>query len=135
MRLQDELSAVRRERVVPAGREATWELLSEPDGLAGWLADEVELDVVREGAEGTLRWDDGQERHVVVEEVVPARRLAMRWADPAGPDTVVEIALDDAPEGTVVRVVEIPLTIVRAVAATLHPAAAGGPAGPVALAA
>ena len=141
MGLQDEYGAVRRERVLPVARDAAWELLGEPDALADWLADEVELDAVRAGEEGVLRWDDGEERRVVVEEVVPGRRVAMRWDDPAGgPGAVaslVELTLDDAGEDghTVLRVVELPLVALRAVASALHPAAAGGPAGPVALAA
>jgi uncharacterized protein YndB with AHSA1/START domain len=138
MRLQDELGAVRRERVLPATRETAWELLADPRELEGWLADDVELDEVREGAEGVLRWDGGEERRVVVEEVVPARRIAMRWEDDrGGPDTLVEVTLDDdsESEGTIVRVVEVPLLAVRAVAATLGAAAAGRPSGPVALAA
>jgi uncharacterized protein YndB with AHSA1/START domain len=136
MRLQEELGAVRRERLVAADRDAVWKLLGEPEGLAGWLADEVELDAVREGEEGVLRWDGGDERRVVVEEVVPGRRVAMRWEDLGdGPDTLVELTLDDdeMTGGTIVRVVELPLLVVRAIAADLHPAAAGGPAGPVAL--
>jgi uncharacterized protein YndB with AHSA1/START domain len=138
MRLQDELGAVRRERVLGADRDAAWELLGDPGGLEGWLADEVELAAVREGEEGVLRWDGGEERRVIVEEVVERRRVAMRWEDPDGaPDTLVEITLDDEAEGagTIVRVVEVPLLAVRAVAAALHPAGAGRPSGPVALAA
>jgi uncharacterized protein YndB with AHSA1/START domain len=138
MRLQDELGAVRRERVLPAAREAAWELLADPRELEGWLADEVELDAVREGQQGRLRWDDGGERRVIVEEVVQGRRVAMRWEDLEGaPDTLVEITLDDDADtgGTIVRVLEMPLLVIRAVGATLDPAAAGGPAGPVALAA
>jgi uncharacterized protein YndB with AHSA1/START domain len=137
MRLQDELGAVRRERVLPATREAAWELLADPRGLEGWLADEVELDEVEEGAEGVLRWHGGDERRVVVEEVVRARRVAMRWEDEGGPDTLVEITLDDDAEtgGTIVRVVEVPLVAVHAVAAALGAPAAGRPSGPVALAA
>jgi uncharacterized protein YndB with AHSA1/START domain len=138
MRLQDELGAVRRERVLPATRDAAWELLADPRELEGWLADDVELDEVREGAEGVLRWDGGDERRVVVEEVVPGRRIGMRWEDDGGgPDTLVEVTLDDDPDGdaTIVRVVEIPLLAVRAIAATLGAPLGGRPAGPVALAA
>jgi uncharacterized protein YndB with AHSA1/START domain len=138
MRLQDELGAVRRERVLPAAREAAWELLADPRELEGWLADEVELEAVREGQEGRLRWDDGGERRVIVEEVVEGRRVAMRWEDlEDAPDTLVEITLDDDEDtgGTIVRVLEMPLLVISAVGATLDPAAAGGPAGPVALAA
>jgi uncharacterized protein YndB with AHSA1/START domain len=137
MRLQDELGAVRRERVLPSRRDTAWELLSDPRELEGWLADEVELDEVREGAEGVLRWAGGDECRVVVEEVAARRRVAMRWERDGGPDTLVEVTLDDDPagDGTVIRVLEAPLVAVRAVAATLARASASGPSGPVALAA
>src|SRR3954447_23498226 len=145
MRLQDELGAVHRERILPSRRDAAWELLSDPRELEEWLADEVELDEVREGAEGVLRWGagggrrwgGGDECRVVVEEVVPRRRVAMRWERDGGPDTLVEVTLDDDPagDGTVIRVLGAPWTAVRAVATTLAGASTGGPAGPVALAA
>lgn len=135
MKLHEACGAVRRERMLPADRETTWALLAEPSALEGWLADEVELERLEVGAEGTLRWDDGEERSVVVEEVEPRRRLAMRWEAPGGGSaTLVELTLDDVPGGTVLRVVELPLTVLRAVGASLE-RVGSGPAGPVALAA
>jgi uncharacterized protein YndB with AHSA1/START domain len=135
MKLHEACGAVRRERVLPADRRTTWALLAEPSALAGWLADEVDLERLEEGAEGTLRWDDGEERRVFVEEVEPLRRLAMRWEAPdGGAATLVELTLDDAGDGTVLRVVELPVTVLRAVGGGLE-RVAGGPAGPVALAA
>src|SRR5947209_14766495 len=77
MELHEE-PATRREIILPAERERVWAELADADGLSGWLADDVELDV-REGAEGTARWADGTERRVVVEEVEPARRPALCW--------------------------------------------------------
>src|SRR3954466_4332506 len=137
MRLQDELGAVHRERILPSRRDAAWELLSDPRELEEWLADEVELDEGREGAEGVLRWGGGDECRVVVEEVVPRCRVAMRWERDGGPDTLVEVTLDDDPagDGTGIRGLEAPLTAARAAATTLAGASTGGPAGPVALAA
>jgi uncharacterized protein YndB with AHSA1/START domain len=135
MKLHEACGAVRRERLLPADRQTTWALLAEPSALEGWLADEVDLERLEEGAAGTLRWDDGEERAVVVEEVEPLRRLTMRWEAPGGgAATLVELTLDDAGDGTVVRVVELPLTVLRAVGAGLEHVT-GGPAGPVALAA
>ena len=69
---------VRREVVLPADREAAWACLRDAAGLAGWLANEVDLEV-REGAEGWVGWSDGTERHVVVDEVQAGRRLALCW--------------------------------------------------------
>jgi len=137
MRLQEGLGAVRRERVLPADREATWELLADPGALEGWLADEVELEELAEGAEGVFRWRDGAERRVVVEEVEDARRLAFRWEDPRGdePDTLVELTLDDHEDGTLLRVVELPLVVLHAYGAELPVAAGGAGGGPLLVAA
>jgi len=140
MRLQDECGAVRRERVLPADRWTAWELLADPGELEGWLADEVDLELVEEGAEGTFRWTDGSVRRVVVEEVVPGRRLALRWEAAApgddAPDTLVELTLDDHGDGTLLRVVELQLVVLEAHGAEL-PVVTGGRAGggPVLLAA
>ena len=136
MTLQEEHGAVHRERVLAADRETAWAQLADPEALAGWLADEVDLDEVAPGAEGVLRWDDGAVRLVAVEEVAEGRRVAMRWEDPErlAPDTLVELTLDDHPDGAVLRVVEVPLVALRAVAVALGPAATGR-SGPVALAA
>src|SRR4051794_27287349 len=137
MRLQEELGAVRRERALTAERSEAWSLLATPEGLEGWLADEVDLDAVEPGAEGVLRWDDGDERSVVVEEVVDGRRVAMRWSasDGPAPDTLVEVTLDDHEDGgTLVRVIELPLRALEVAGAPL-PVTAGGASsgGPVLL--
>jgi uncharacterized protein YndB with AHSA1/START domain len=120
MELQEQCGAVVRERVLAAGRDVAWEHLASPEGLEGWLADEVDLADVAPGAEGTLRWADGQVRDVVVEEVSEGRRLAMRWEDRDGaPATLVELTLDDHEDGTILRVVELPLVTLHAVGAAL----------------
>src|SRR6478672_1746427 len=38
------MPCVRREVVLPVDPERAWELITEPDELEGWLADEVELE-------------------------------------------------------------------------------------------
>ena len=62
-----------------------------------------------------FRWPDGVERHVVVEDVEPERRLTFRWLPfqqtgdgelVAVPSTRVDIMLDPVPDGTRVRVIE-----------------------------
>jgi len=111
-------TAVRRETILTVDRETAWEALCDAEGLETWLADEVDLDV-RPGAEGTVRFADGEQRDAVVEEVVEGRRLALRWAEPGGEESVVDITLDDVPEGTRVVVVELPVTVLAEVPASV----------------
>ena len=59
MELHEELGAVRRETVLDAPRDAVWALVAEPEGLATWLADDVDLDEVAPGASGTVT-EDGE---------------------------------------------------------------------------
>src|SRR5438874_7695033 len=91
---------VTREIVLPAPREEVWAALTEAERLEEWFANDVELDA-REGGEGIFRWDDGDERRAVVEEIDEERRLALRFED----DGLVELELDDADGGGTVLVV------------------------------
>ena len=125
---------VRREIVLPVERDAAWELLSDPRELETWLADEVDLDI-EPGAEGTVRWDHGEERDAVVEEVAEGRRLALRWWPVDGGDeTIVELTLDDHDDGTLLVVVELPLTTIRAFGSALAGGAGAAPGPTMALA-
>jgi uncharacterized protein YndB with AHSA1/START domain len=92
---------VTRTVVLPVTREEAWEALTEPERLREWLANDVELDV-RPGGEGMFRWDNGESRRAVVDEVAEGERLVLRWED----DSRVELELDDAPAGTRVLVRE-----------------------------
>jgi uncharacterized protein YndB with AHSA1/START domain len=91
---------VQREIVVPAPVEEVWSALTEPDRLEEWFANDVELDL-EPGGTGTFRWNDGDERRVVVEEVVPERRFAFSWDE-----SRVEIELAEVGTGTRVLVTE-----------------------------
>ncbi len=91
---------VQREIVVPAPVEEVWSALTEPERLEEWFANDVELEL-EPGGEGIFRWDDGDERHAVVEEVVPERRFAFTWDE-----SRVEIELAEIDEGTRVLVKE-----------------------------
>src|SRR5438067_1149524 len=106
--------AVRREVVLPVDRETAWAALADRDQLATWLADEVELEI-EAGAEGWLHWDNGERRRARVEEVMERRRLVLRWSGDYGPETVVELVLDDVPEGTRLVVLELPVVHLKAV--------------------
>ena len=100
--------AVRREVILPVDRETAWAALADPAELATWLADEVELEV-EAGARGWLRWEDGERHAAIVEEVVEPRRIVLRWSEEDGPETLVELVLDDVPEGTRLVVLELPV--------------------------
>ena len=92
---------VTRTIVLPVTRDEAWEALTEPARLREWFANDVELDV-RPGGEGMFRWDNGESRRAVVDEVAEGERLVLRWED----DGRVELELDDAPAGTRVLVRE-----------------------------
>src|SRR6478752_984078 len=94
------MPSVRREVVLPIDPERAWELITEPDELEGWLADEVELEP-EEGGEVHVTFEDGEERWGTVEEVEPERRIAFTWGD-----SRVEWTLEPAVGGTRLVVVE-----------------------------
>jgi uncharacterized protein YndB with AHSA1/START domain len=86
---------VNREVVLPVPRERAWELVTEPEEMETWLADDVEFEP-EEGA--PLRID---EREGVVEHVTEAERIVFTWGD-----SMVEWVLDDHPDGTRFTVTE-----------------------------
>lgn len=92
---------VTRTIVLPVTRDEAWEALTAPERLREWFANDVELDV-RPGGAGMFRWDNGESRRAVVDEVAEGERLVLRWED----DGRVELELDDAPAGTRVLVRE-----------------------------
>lgn len=94
---------IRREIELDAPPDEVWRALTDPDELEQWFANDVELEP-EPGGEGLFRWDDGDERHAVVEEVVPERRFVFTWDGDR-----VEIELEEQPLGTRVIVVESPL--------------------------
>ena len=107
------MDAVERHVTLPADLESTWQLLTRPDDLAGWLGAEVDLDP-RPGAAGVVVEHDGTRRRLVVDEVEAGRRLSWHWAVEGddglvGPATRVEITLAPADDGTRLTVVERPL--------------------------
>jgi uncharacterized protein YndB with AHSA1/START domain len=92
---------IRKEIVLPATRDDVWDALTDEDRLEEWFANDVELDL-EPGGDGVFRWDDGEERHAVVEEVVPERRFTFTWDD----EGRVEIELEEVEGGTRVHVTE-----------------------------
>jgi uncharacterized protein YndB with AHSA1/START domain len=101
---------VTRERVVPGERDEVWHALTESD----WLGDPLEIEAVPGGG---VR---AGEREGFVEEVEPEERLSFWWAAPGEESTRVEVTLEDADSGTLVRVVESrPLELVDSWAGSL----------------
>jgi uncharacterized protein YndB with AHSA1/START domain len=86
---------VEREIVVPVEPDELWEALTDPERLEEWFANDVEFDP-REGGEGHFRWDNGEERHATVREVVPGEKLVLDWDD----EGAVEFDLKAVPDGT-----------------------------------
>ena len=108
------MDAIEREVTVPAAPDEVWSAVTESDEVSAWFGADAQLEV-RPGGRGVFRWPDGTERHILVEEVEPARKLSFRWLPfqrtPNGetvtlPSTRVVITLDEVPGGTRVRVVE-----------------------------
>ena len=96
---------VTRELVLPAAPDEVWEELTDPERLEKWFATEVELDL-EEGGAGHFRWENGEERHAVVETVEEGRRLGYTWRDEEGRETHVDFTLEEAETGTRVVVTE-----------------------------
>ena len=93
-----------REVVFDTSPGEVWEALTDPGRLEEWFANDVEFDLEQGGV---FRWDDGEVRRAVVEEVEPERRLALRWWDPAMPDEgEVTFTLEEVEEGTRLVVTE-----------------------------
>lgn len=133
-------AAVHRAVVLPVPRERAWEAVTDPEQLACWLADEVELDA-REGGAARFSWADGTVRVGVVDELAEQRRIAFRWragddvdADGAGDrvaagdggpsadESLVELTLDEVEGGTRVSVFEVRTSVLRTGDAPLQPA-------------
>src|SRR3954452_24093012 len=90
------MPSVRREVTLPVEPERAWELITDPEELEGWLAEDVEL-APGEGGEGRGAWGGGQRREGVVEEVDEGRRIVFTWGEE--PSRVIW-TLDPVPEGT-----------------------------------
>jgi uncharacterized protein YndB with AHSA1/START domain len=116
---------VERELTVADDAEDVWRSLAEP----AWLGEDAAIEL-REA--GEVR---AGERTGFVEEVDAPRRLVFWWSAPGEDATRVEIDLDEADDGTQIRVTESrPLEILdgRDLAIELGGARGGG-TGPVAL--
>ena len=107
---------IEREIEIHAPMDVVWSVLTEPDHIASWFADEAELDA-RPGGDGRFVFRQratGTPATVSlrVEHADPPHFLAFRWAHPDGeePDEtnslLVQFTLEPAGEGTRLRLVE-----------------------------
>jgi uncharacterized protein YndB with AHSA1/START domain len=100
---------------IDAPVHTVWRMVSEPDQVVRWFADEIDLQATP-GYEGsmTFRPESGGEVHVPisVETVEAPRRFTYRWNHPAGTaatasnSMLVEFTLTPEDGGTRLRVVE-----------------------------
>ena len=107
---------VQREIIITAPARDVWETIIQPDGLEGWLADEVQIDLTP-GGDATFR-EGNMIREGWVEEVSAppgaearpgevAARLAFWWCVDDEPASRVELALISVDESrTRLRVIE-----------------------------
>ena len=100
-------TSVTRTVELEAGVDDVWRAVSTPELLSGWLDGEVEVDV-RPGGDGTIIEPDGAVRRLHIDEVEPARRLALHWwpEDGSSPASTVELDLHPTPGGTRLVVTE-----------------------------
>jgi uncharacterized protein YndB with AHSA1/START domain len=114
---------VERETVVPATPEEVWRAVIESD----WLGERAQIDP-RPGGDVSAAGRQG-----FVEEADAPRRICFWWRAEGEDATRVEVELEEAEEGTRVRVVETrPLAVLDAYGSDLG--AAIGARGPQALA-
>jgi uncharacterized protein YndB with AHSA1/START domain len=90
---------------IDQARDEVWDLIGTADGLATWIGDEVDVDLVPGGAGRIV--EDGQVRHVLVTEVDEGRRVSWHWSDEDGEISSVGIELIEIdPHATAIVVTE-----------------------------
>jgi uncharacterized protein YndB with AHSA1/START domain len=105
---------------IDAPVEVVWRTITEPEQIAQWFAERVELDAVP-GGRGYLVFEREGAEHIaplVVEAVEAPERFSFRWCHPegetpaAGNSTLVEFTLEGlAGERTRLRVTETELDL------------------------
>jgi len=124
---------VTRESTLPVSPAEAWRALTEPERLAEWLGDPLELEL-EPGGGLRIRTLADEERAGWVEDVAEPRRLSFWWAADGEEATRVELELEEVAEGTRIRVTESrPLAMLEVRAAELLEGG-GQPGGPLALA-
>jgi len=105
-------NAIEREILIDAPPDVVWSVVTEPEQIRRWFADEAEIEL-RVGGGGQLKFNSsGDSYQLQVEAVEPPRRFAFRWVQPAGAvvregsSMLVEFTLHPEAGGTRLRVVE-----------------------------
>jgi uncharacterized protein YndB with AHSA1/START domain len=103
------IHSVERDLLLPGAEpEEAWESLTDTERLGDWLGGDVDLEPVPGGEFHILFENTGEERTGFVEEIDPdEHRFAFWWRRPDDElSTRVKISLEEADDGTLVRVVE-----------------------------
>jgi uncharacterized protein YndB with AHSA1/START domain len=115
---------IERDVLIDAPADVVWRTITEPDQIAHWFADRVEVDL-RPGGTGTFGFEDrataaAATAVILVDTVDPPRRFSFRWgrvdgqAPAPGDSVLVELTLAaEGDEQTRLRVVETGLDGVR----------------------
>ena len=110
---------VEEQVLLQASRARVWRALTTPEELGAWFGVNLTGQAITPGAHVvghfTIPGFEHVKFDVIIEEIVPERRFAWRWhphaieatVDYSGePRTLVRFTLEDAPGGTLLRVVE-----------------------------
>jgi len=106
--------SIEREVVIDAPVETVWSIVTEPQNITRWFANEAEVDL-RPGGDLVFRFDSGVDGKGTVEKVEPPHLFSFRWISPEperdmvsaqGHYTTVEFSLQAEGDGTMLRVVE-----------------------------
>src|SRR5256885_15632515 len=76
--------AIEKEVVIEAPLEVVWRVVTDPEQIRQWFADEAEVDL-RGGGSGRLRVKSGDSYQLQGEAVGPPRRLVVPWGETGGP--------------------------------------------------
>lgn len=85
--------------------DEVWDALVRDDQRREWMGGETELEV-EPGGRGYVTEDDGTRREVLVDDVVPGRRLSFDWWTENDDPTHVELVIVPTSTGTRLTVTE-----------------------------